>query len=198
MLGPIIAAPLAMPVIRVVTPPIVTSRPQIFGHGVGRHDSAGRVFERLGIVAKFGRGRLDAGVNFFHRQHRSDDAGRHHQRLLRLGAARLGRPRRHLPRIGIALVACARVGHARVDRHYSNRITRRPLAVDLHRRRRTPDSWCTRPPPRPADRTQLATNRASHRCASRRSKHRRLGNLVEDEWTYSKEFFPQINADGRR
>ena len=31
MLGPIIAAPLAMPVTRVGTPPIVTSRPQIFG-----------------------------------------------------------------------------------------------------------------------------------------------------------------------
>ena len=49
--------------------------------------------------------------------------------------ASLGGPGRHLPRIGVALVARAGVGHARVDRHDSDRITWRPLAVDFHRGR---------------------------------------------------------------
>ncbi len=53
MLGPIIAAPLAMPVTRVGTPPIVTSRPQIFGTVSVVMMPRAAFSSDCGIVAKF-------------------------------------------------------------------------------------------------------------------------------------------------
>ena len=82
-----------------------------------------------------------------------------------LRAAGLGRPGRHLPRVGVALVAGAGVGLARVDRHArgSNRSAFARGRASPARRR--PGSWCTRPPRRPADRRRPATDRASSCCA---------------------------------
>ena len=42
-------------------------------------------------------------------------------------------PRGHLSGVGIALVARAGVGHARVNRHDANRIARRALPINLYR-----------------------------------------------------------------
>ena len=69
-----------------------------------------------------------------------------------LHADRLGRPGGHLPGVGVALVAGAGVGDAGVDGHDANRVARRSLAVELHRRGAHQILACTRPRRRRADR----------------------------------------------
>ena len=54
MLGPIIAAPLAMPVTVIVCAADRDVAAANLGHGVGRHHAAGGPFERRFVVAKLG------------------------------------------------------------------------------------------------------------------------------------------------
>ena len=133
MFGPIMAAPLAMPVICISRPAMVTLRPaSLWTVSVVNMPRAAATSE-ASLRPSFTAAAAMPCVDLVHRQERPDHAGREHQGLVRLRPAGGGGQPGHLLGVAQPALAGAGVGHARADRHGADPVAGRAAAVQGHR-----------------------------------------------------------------